>query len=416
MNYKVLRILIFSTALSLLGILVTQFFWLKKTYKLAEKQFKHRTDKMLNDVVDELKTYADTSLIIQEKSEYEVSLFDVVDTVLLHELVQKYTKYHMLNSTYSYGLVSSSSGELIYSKHNFTLYLDQFSNKVCLSCLWKKEYIHLSIFFPEKEKHILGKQVLWIILSTLFILIIISAFSFMVWSIYRQKKISEIKNDFVNNMTHELKTPLSTISVASEVLMKTAGYSDNKRLNKYSRVIYEENQRMKKLVDRVLNIATLERNMVAIEKEKIKIHDTIYKMVESFCFEACNKDVDVKYNLNAKNDVVYADKLHLRNILNNLVDNAVKYSTGQPSLTVKTENIDGFFKLSIADKGKGIPKDSVKKVFDKFYRVPSGNIHDVKGFGLGLFYVKSMIEAHDGKIDIQSTLNKGTCVTVCFPQ
>ncbi len=417
MNYRILKIIIFAAAFSLLGILFTQAFWLKKTLSIAEKQFDHRADQMLSNIVDELKTFADTSSQISNKCAFKrICLFDVIDTTLLSELIDKYSRYHKLDSVYSFGLVLSSSGKILYDMNNFKSSYEPESYKVCLSCLWQEEYIHLSVYFPNKEKHILGKQTVWIVLSILFIITVIGALVFIVLSIYKQKKISEIKNDFVNNMTHELKTPLSTISVAAEMLMNETKSESNKRQNKYSKVIFDENQRMRKLVDKVLNIATLERGHLIIDREELDIHKTIYDLVETFCFEACSNKVNIQYKLEASNPILMADKLHLRNIINNLVDNAVKYSDEQPEITIQTQNIPGYFKISISDKGKGIPKESLTKVFDKFYRVPSGNIHNVKGFGLGLFYVKTMVDSHGGKIEIDSALNKCTTVSVYLPQ
>lgn len=417
MNYKTLKILIFAAALSLIGILLTQGFWLKKNLATAEKQFDHRADQMLSNVVDELQNYADTAAHLQIGTSLKNKcIFDVVDTVLLGELIEKYSRYHKLDTSYAYGLIVTSSERVIYSVRNFIQKQEGHAYKVCLSCLWQEEYIHLSVFFPNKDKYMLRKQVVWIIFSTLFVLIVFGALVLIVLSIFKQKKISEIKNDFVNNMTHELKTPLSTISVASEVLMKGAEKSGDKRQSKYSKVIFDENQRMRKLVDKVLNIATLDRGYLAIEKEEIDIHKTVYDIVETFCFEACSKKVNIDYKLEATNPVLMADKLHLRNILNNLVDNAVKYSDSVPQLSILTDNSNGFLKINVADKGKGIPKESLQKVFEKFYRVPSGNVHNVKGFGLGLYYVKTMVESHGGKIEIDSVLNKGTSVSVYLPQ
>lgn len=418
MNRISLKIIIVAAALSLTGVLITQSLWLKKTFEIEEKQFDHRADQMLNDVVDELKVYADTS----SKSQYAKKLknpciFDVLDTLLLKELINKYSKYHLLDSVYSYGLVISGNNKIIYTVNGFVPSYESLAYKVCLSCIWQEEYIHISVYYPNKEKNIFGKQIIWIVLSVFFLVVIMGALVFVIVGHVKQKKITEIRNDFVNNMTHELKTPLSTISVAAEVLMKAPFDEDNsKRLKKYSKVISEENQRMKKLVDKVLSLATLDRGMLTLEKEEININQAICMMIENFCFEAFNNNVSLDFKLHAKNSIIEADKIHFRNILINLVDNAIKYSEGQPHIVVETENIKGFCKISITDNGKGIPRDSLKKVFDKFYRVPCGNIHNVKGFGLGLYYVKTMVEAHNGQIEINSAVNQGTSVSVFFPQ
>ena len=371
---------------------------------------------MLSDVVEELQTYADTSKRVQEHLLCNnLCIFHVIDSVLLEELIEKYANYHQLDNTYNYGLVITSSDEILFSVNGFESKHEHEAYKACLSCIWKEEYIHLSVFFPKKERNIFGKLTLWIGFSGLFLLTTVAAFIYILLGFFKQKRIAEIKNDFINNMTHELKTPLSTISVASEVLMNSKVDNENKRITKYSTIIFNENQRMRKLVDQVLNVATIERGMLSIEKEEIDINNTIYQVVESFCFEACSKSVDVDYKFKNGDITVAADKLHIRNILNNLVDNAVKYSGEQPKIQITTQKTDDFCKISVVDNGKGIPKDALSKVFDKFYRVPSGNVHNVKGFGLGLYYVKTMVESHNGSIEIQSQVNKGTTVSILLP-
>jgi two-component system, OmpR family, phosphate regulon sensor histidine kinase PhoR len=416
MNYKKLRILSYISALSLLGIIITQSFWLRKTLNVAERQFDHRANQLLNDVVEELRTYSDTSAHIQEHlTQGNLRLFDVIDTVLLYNLIYKYAVYHQLDTTFYYALIETSTGKVIYNPGGFQHTYEKETYKACLSCLWKEEYIHLSVFFPNKEKNIFEQLTLWVGLSGLFLSTTVSAFIFIIYNFYKQKRLSEIKNDFINNMTHELKTPLSTISVASEVLMNTSSENKDNRISRYSKIIFNENQRMRKLVDKVLHVAAIDRELLSIDKEEINITKTIYQVVEGFCFEACPGDIKVSYKFNATDKTVFADKLHLRNILNNLVDNAVKYSGKNSEIIIKTETVESYLKISVSDKGKGIPKESLNRVFDKFYRVPSGNVHNVKGFGLGLYYVKTMVELHNGKIEIHSNLHKGTTTSIFLP-
>lgn len=415
MKTNSLNIISIVAGVSLFGILITQGLWLHKTSTNAEKNFDHRADQMLTNVVDELETYSDTSSFVQtHMNDDDLCFYDVVDTTLLRTLIYKYTYYHKLDTSLSFALIETESNKILHATKNFDLTDKEEAYKVCLSCIWKKEYIHLSVYFPEKQKIIRTSLIGWVFLSVLFTLATLGAVIFIIFSIYKQKKIAEIKNDFVNNMTHELKTPLSTISVASEVLMKNN--SDNIKISKYSKIIFDENHRMRKLVDKVLNIATLDRSNQVIDKTETDIHSTICKTISNFCFEACNDEAKINYQLDAEDPIIQADLLHLRNIVNNLIDNAVKYSDETPDITIKTENINDFLKISVVDKGKGIPKEALKKVFDKFYRVPSGYIHNVKGFGLGLYYVKSIIEAHNGRVEIHSAVNKGTTVELYLPQ
>lgn len=417
MRHRILLFLIISAGVSLLGILLTQSFWLKRTLEITERQFDHRANMMLSDVVEELKTYADTSNhIIMHLEQGNLGLFDVIDTLLLNKLIQKYSVYHELDTILSYALVVTESEDILFTNNNFLPEYEKDAYKLCLSCVWQKEYIHLSVFFPERYKSITHELIIWIFMSLVFILTTAVAFVAVVYNFFQQKKLAEIKNDFINNMTHELKTPLSTISVTSEIMLNTFNDSNNSKLARYSKIIFDENHRMRKLVDKVLNISTMERGQIVMEKEKFDIHNLIYKVVEVFSLETCLKEIKVDYSLNAASPIVVADKMHIRNILNNLMDNAVKYSGDTPKIKIETESADGFILISVSDNGIGIPREAHGKIFEKFYRVPSGNIHNVKGFGLGLYYVKTTIMAHGGKVEVQSTINKGTKVIIYLPQ
>ncbi len=417
MTNKALHTISIVAGISLLGILVTQATWLKKTHEAAQKQFDHRANQMLENVVSELKTYADTSSTIAFHSHSgNLHFYDVVDTLLLKNLIRKYVLYHNLDTVFQYALVITETTEFIHRSEQFEDWHENESYMVCLSCIWKKEYIHLSVYFPNKDKSILSSLIIWMLLSVLFTLATLGALILILYTVFRQKKIAEIKNDFVNNMTHELKTPISTISVASEVLMQLEETNPDHRLKKYSKIIFDENQRMRKLVDKVLNLATLDKTQPNLEIEDVNMHAIICKTVNSFCLEANKQEVKIEYQLNAEHPTVMADTLHMRNVINNLLDNAIKYSNGKPEITISTRNLKDFLLITVADKGIGIPKESLNKVFDKFYRVPEGNIHNVKGFGLGLFYVKAIVEAHQGKVSLKSSSNDGTLMEIYIPQ
>lgn len=417
MTNKALHTISIAAGISLLGILITQATWLKKTHDAAQKQFNHRANQMLEDVVNELQTYADTSSVIAVHNQTgNLHFYDVVDTLLLKNLIQKYAIYHTLDTVFHYALVITESTEIIHRSEGFEDWHENKSYMVCLSCIWKKEYIHLSVFFPNKDKSILSSLIIWMLLSVVFTLATIGALILILFTVFRQKKIAEIKNDFVNNMTHELKTPISTISVASEVLMQLEETSLDKRLKKYSKIIFDENQRMRKLVDKVLNIATLDKTQPNLDIEEVNIHTIICKTVNSFCLEANKQDVKIDYQFKADHPIVLADTLHMRNVINNLLDNAIKYSVDAPEITISTQNSEGYLLIKVADKGIGIAKESINKVFDKFYRVPEGNVHNVKGFGLGLFYVKAIVEAHQGMVTVHSTPGSGSVMEIYIPQ
>ena len=415
MRKKSLLLVIVLVVISLTGLIATQVFWLRKSIMLAEKQFDDRADRMLHDVVSELEQYSDTAAVVVNNLADSLILFDVVDTVLLDDLVKKYAQYHMLDSLYHYGLIRTSDDHIFFATEQFLPHMEPDAYKACLSCIWQKEYIHLSVFFPNKRKQIYEHMVSWMILSLIFLVIISAVFISVIYSIVKQKKISEIRNDFINNMTHEFKTPISTISLASEILMKEGRKQESERLGKYSKIIYEENRRMQSQVELVLQTALLERQNTKLKKERVDMHELILGVGENCSIDRGKKKTEIRYELKALRHALFADPTHLKNVISNLIDNGIKYSREKAVITIITENRDEGFLLTIKDQGIGMTRETQKRIFDKFYRVSTGNQHDVKGFGLGLYYVKSIVEAHNGSVHVTSTLNKGSSFFVYLP-
>jgi two-component system phosphate regulon sensor histidine kinase PhoR len=415
MKKQILKWVIILVAISLVGIVVTQTFWLKNSITIAEQQFGDRADRMLGDVKNEIREFVDTSHTIHIIPDDSLTLFDVVDTSLLAALLSKYITYHRLDTSYSYGLVESGNNKLLYGAHNFNSGFENEVYKTCLSCIWKKKYVHISVYFPEKNKTLYSQLYGWIFMSIIFVLVITGAFVYIIYSNIRQKKLSEIKNDFINNMTHEFKTPISTISLASEMLIKGAKSSTPERICKYSKIIFDENQRMQSQVELVLQAALIDRGQLKLKIEPVNFHDLLQSTVDSFCISSCEKDAQFEYVLNAREPNILVDVLHIRNIIGNLIDNAIKYCNCQPRIRISTENVEGGLQLALADNGIGMPREATKKVFEKFFRVSTGNVHNVKGFGLGLYYVKTIVEAHHGWVRVHSILNNGSTFYVFLP-
>ena len=411
------------TAVSVIGIIVTQTFWIRKSVKIAQKQFDHRADKALGDVVDELKNYTDGSfrishhLPLHKMVEKSGTIFDVIDTTVLRELMTKYINYHMLSGDYQYAIVRTADDSVIYSTSGYKKIRNRsVPYKACLSCIWKEEYFHLSLCFNNRNKTILLDLSSWLFLSSLFILIIIFSFSFIIYTILRQKKLSELKNDFINNMTHEFKTPISTISLASEVLVNYEPEMPIERIKKYSQIIYDENQRMRDQVERVLNMAQHEKGELKLSKSQLDIHELISNTANLDYFQSNDKKLKITFALNAKKYIIAADELHLVNVIKNIIENAYKYSGEDPKLEISTTDFQNGILICFKDNGIGMSNETQKHIFEKFYRIPTGNVHNVKGFGLGLYYVKTMIEAHGGFIKVSSELNKGSRFDVYLPE
>jgi two-component system phosphate regulon sensor histidine kinase PhoR len=266
----------------------------------------------------------------------------------------------------------------------------------------------LYISFPHKNSAILGNMTLLLISSAGLLLVLIFIFTFTLLAIIRQKKLSEMKTDFINNMTHEFKTPVATIMIASEALKDADIQSDQSRVNRLAGIIYDENVRLGDHIEHVLSVARLDRKELKLAQKPITVHDIIHAVTESMSLQLQKRSANISLNLNAQHDTVIGDELHFSNIIFNLVDNANKYSLGKPEITIETRNSASNLIISISDKGIGMTREQTKRIFDQFYRVPTGNLHDVKGFGLGLSYVNDVLTQMGATIKVHSEKDKGT--------
>ena len=274
---------------------------------------------------------------------------------------------------------------------------------------------YLSIYFPQR-KNFLFKSFGFMIFSSVFLTLFITlAFSYTVLYVFRQKKLTEIRNDFVNNMTHELKTPISTISLASQMLGDTSLSPNLKNNDQIARVISEESRRLGFQVEKVLQMAVFDKGQVKLRRKETDMHEIIRNVSENYSLQVKSRNGTITTNLEAEQFILEVDSVHITNVMTNMVDNALKYCTRDPEISISTRNVKKFFEVTIKDNGIGISKQDQKRVFEKFYRVPTGNIHTVKGFGLGLSYVKKIIEEHQGTIELVSHLYEGSTFTIQLP-
>ena len=244
---------------------------------------------------------------------------------------------------------------------------------------------------------------------------LIAIFVYTILIILRQKKLSIIKNDFINNMTHELKTPISTISLASQMLHDNSISNTPKTIEHISNVILQESKRLSFQVEKVLQMAVFNEGRLKLKFKELHFNQLVGTVVHNFELRVKNKGGKLETELLAEKDLMKGDEIHITNVIFNLLDNAVKYSRGEPEIRIKTDNKNGYLLVSVEDNGIGIAKEHQDQIFERFFRVPTGNVHDVKGFGLGLSYVKKIIDSHQGKIKVESALNKGTKFTIYFP-
>ncbi|HVV53820.1 MAG TPA: HAMP domain-containing sensor histidine kinase, partial [Mucilaginibacter sp.] len=278
--------------------------------------------------------------------------------------------------------------------------------------IFAKEVINdpgkIRISFPEKNSLILTKMTASMATSAGLLVVLIVCFGYTIFSILKQKKIAEMKMDFINNMTHEFKTPVSTIMIASEALKDKEIVEDKSRVARLAGIIFEENQRLGSHIERVLNIARIEKNDFKLDIKEIDVNEMVTAVLDSMSLKLQKHNVKTELHLDAQSAIIEADELHFSNVIYNLVDNAIKYSTGVPEITITTYNRNGQVAIRVADKGIGMSRDQQAKIFEQFYRIPTGNLHDVKGFGLGLSYVNTIVKRLNGTISVKSEKEKGS--------
>lgn len=273
----------------------------------------------------------------------------------------------------------------------------------------------LTIYFPNK-KAIIADNMGYLLLPMLALLfLLVGCFAYTLIIIFRQKKVSEMKTDFINNMTHEFKTPVATIMIASESLKDPDINADHKRVQKLANIIYDENVRLGNHIERVLDLARLEKETLKLDQVEVHINDLVSAVTDSMQLRMQNIGGKFSIDLAATKDIVIGDELHFSNVFYNLLDNAIKYSKGDLHVNINSKNVGDTIVVTIADNGIGMSRDHLQKIFDQFYRIPTGNVHNVKGFGLGLSYVQDILRRLNGKITVKSEKDKGTTFEVILP-
>ncbi len=340
-----------------------------------------------------------------------------LDTLALDSAIFESLNRVNVDLNYSFAVTNRTIDSMIMQAHNPDL--EVLSVSPYKAVLFPNDFIisnnYLILDFPNKQFFIYSKLLTLILPTLFFLLIIISIFIYAIKLILRQRKVSVRLTNFINNMTHEFKTPISTIQLASEAISKYESSENNEKLLSYNKMILSENKRMKNHVDKILQMATLEEGDYLLSLEKFNIHSLIDEVVDLFSMLLKQKKCEISMNLKATKFNVYGDRVHLLNIISNLIDNALKYSNDNPKLIVTTNSKNSHIEISIKDDGIGIHPDDLKFIFDKYYRVGKGDVHDIKGFGLGLSYVKMMVEAHKGSVRLVSALDKGTEVIISLP-
>jgi two-component system, OmpR family, phosphate regulon sensor histidine kinase PhoR len=367
--------------------------WLKK----RSNDFRNMSDQMINEIYQWEKT------------------LELDDNEVQHTIKQ-YLAFSGIETPFEYAIIKngavqdgtfkkSQKKDFLKSKYIVRLFPDNIIS----------QDIILSVIFPERANYVLGSIIGILGGSLLFSLFILATFALSLYFIIRQKKISEMKSDFINNMTHEFKTPIATISLAADTITNPKVINDEKSIRHFIGMIKKENSRMNKKVETILQIASLDKKEIEFRYENVSLHSIIEHAVETIDIQVQQRNGKINMNLDASEPVIYGDVEHLTNLVNNLLDNALKYSPESPEITIRTNNNQSGVILSVEDKGVGMTKAVQSKIFERFYRQSSGNVHDVKGFGLGLNYARAVIDAHRGSITVFSEPGKGSRFEVFLP-
>lgn len=342
---------------------------------------------------------------------------ELINPFTLDSILRKELQNMGINIGFAFGVLNPKGSSVLFSSdREFATELRQSPYKTALfSNDFFQNSDYLSLFFPAKNNFLFRQMAFVLSLSVGLILLIILSFAYTLSNILKQKKISEMKTDFINNMTHEFKTPVSTILLASEALKDPAIIHDHPRLQRLAGIIFEENNRMGMQVERVLQIAAMEKEDFKLQLAPTDLHRLIKKVVESISIQVENKHGQIVSALKATNESMPLDELHFSNVLYNLLDNAIKYSVEKPVITISTGDAPNGVLLVVEDQGVGMNPEQQKSIFEKFYRVPTGNLHNVKGFGLGLSYVKKIIDMLKGTIKVKSEIGKGSRFEIYLP-
>ena len=424
--------------LSLLGLIFFQFLWISAARDAKDKQVEENIIKATGDVALIL-TQENAAIIPQSRRNdllfpgdrlqlqyFKPSVLQRFSRDEISNIIRKtFIKNNLRDFPFEFAISSNSiTGEQLLSDNYYKLFSDSTNNKnhvIALEPPGGTNYENLvneeflSIIVPHQTT-IVWKEMIWFIIGAiLFTIIITTAFFITVRTLLKQKKLSEIKSDFINNMTHEFKTPLATISLAVDALKNEKVKSDADKTSYFTGIIKDENRRMNKQVETILQAALLDKQEVQLNLKRLHAHDLITGALNNIHLQVEEKQGELEVNLDAENDIIMADEVHFTNLINNLLDNAVKYSKENPNIKLTTQNSGNQLKIKIEDNGIGMNKETLHRIFEKFYRAHTGNVHNVKGFGLGLSYVKTMVIAHHGIIKAESVLGKGSSFHLVIP-
>ncbi|NOR75962.1 MAG: hypothetical protein GQ525_12490 [Draconibacterium sp.] len=420
MKGKTFKFIIFLASISIAGVFLIQFVFLRSSYNYSEKQFRESSSVALKEVAWQI-LLADgntanfdsiTPVEIVSGNYYLVNVNAVIDNDLLKTHLIEQLKNHEIYTDFEFAIFDSES-ELMDEGTLISVDLEEKVSQFTFPI--NGNYTnYFGVHFPDRSAYFNSQLSVFYFLTALLIIIVLF-FGYTLSAIIRQRQLSEIQKNFINNLTHELKTPISSIALSANVINNKDILKSPKRLFEYTRIIQEQNRRLSKNVEKVLNLASLEKNKLHLNLKEINLNTTIAEIIEQFQQTDFGQKANIENNLHKNDVMIFADGFYFSHLVLNILENAVKYCELTPLIKIKLNVIKGKLELKFYDNGIGISKDQRKKIFKKFYRVPTGNVHNVKGFGLGLDYVKKIVDAHNWKIRVDENSKNGSIFTLSIP-
>jgi two-component system phosphate regulon sensor histidine kinase PhoR len=414
MEIKKLNIIITLGFVAIIGILVAQLLWTRQAYNLEDKKFNQTVNIALLEVVEKLsggKTSFTENPVQNISNDYYVVNVnnDFHPTVLEHYLKTEFTRFQ-INTNYVYALYNCRSDRMIYGKYIST-HQKNTNNKVIKFPKHENLVYYFSIRFPDKATYLISSLRFWYLL-TFALIIILLVYVYSIYTIIQQKKFSELQRDFINNMTHEFKTPLSSILLASEALTKQELIKENPKLKTYTSIITDQSYKLNNHIEKILNIAKNDASGLSLKLQRIVLLPFITEITDTIIQK--NENLTIRIEIESTTSII-ADEFHFTNIVYNLLDNSIKYCDTTPNILISTSKDSKGLYLKFKDNGIGIPPKNIPHIFDKFYRINSPKSDEVNGFGLGLFYVKKVVQQHNWKISVENNPDKGITITLFLP-
>ena len=412
MKRKQLNSILILGALAIFGIIVLQLYWLALAWQIKNREFDERLNISLRHIAEQMAAKTDTKLpkkgLIEKLSpnEYLVNYNDVIKPDILEDYLIRELDIIEPGLKFEYAVYDCFTDDLIYGN---CCGVEEKTKKEILKKLvnTEKYTYYFVVRFPDKRLFLLSNLKLFILLG-LFAIIVVFAYIYAVATLFRQRKLSELQKDFVDNMTHEFKTPLTSIRLAANVIAKSDEINKNKKLSKYSKIIEQQSDKLTKHIERLLDLIRSDKKF-DLKIEDVELGNFIKNLISGLEHELDNKNTVVNFKIPEKEIFIKADKYHLNNIIYNIIDNAIKYNESEKKIiNIFIDDKGNYYDLIIEDNGIGISEENINNIFKKFFRVQKDNIHDVKGFGLGLYYVKNIIKLHGWNVEVQSKPKKGT--------